>query len=58
MKKRLTNFFSSLMMATDNEKCRFHKTCKLYQPDGFTCQHEGEAASGYCGYYKILEGRK
>jgi len=34
-------------------KCKHYKTCKLYEKNGYTCNHESEAET-YCGKRKEL----
>ena len=35
-------------------KCKYHKTCKGYKENDFTCQSDYEA-DDYCGHYKKFE---
>ena len=35
-------------------KCKYHKTCKGYKENDFTCNSDYEA-DGYCGVYNIKE---
>jgi len=34
--------------------CRYYKTCKLYQQDGFSCNDDAEAKRE-CGKYRELK---
>lgn len=38
------------------ELCSVRDKCELYQPNDFTCQHDGE--NGYCGRWRELKGVK
>jgi len=44
-----------IMQQIRSERCKFWGVCEYKQEDGYTCNHEDEASSGYCGKYRELD---
>jgi hypothetical protein len=36
--------------------CRYSKGCPYFNEEAYTCNHDDEASSGYCGRFRMIEG--